>query len=155
MPKTYPAAKRPIRSVRNVINDLISTSVGGGDLFIASESITVIRTIIDICVVRSDVGLTGAVWQMMVKVDPNNVSVLEPTIAQGLVSTRPQELIWETGGIANRETAVGDVQIDRIYRDIKGMRKLKVGDRLRWSHLGSIANSFSVVGIVTQFFKEN
>ncbi len=115
---------------------------------------TLIRTIIDVAVVRADNGVVQAAWTLGIRIAPGGTTVFTPSVASALDQNRIDAILWETGGVSNRETASGDNNIDRIYRDIKGMRKVSPGDEIEMFHDGDVANSFHVVGVVTQFFKE-
>ena len=124
-------------------------------LYVAEDAKTLIRTIVSFTVTRGDNGTTVAAWSCGIQLQPQGVSIVAfNTTAETLNQVRPKELIWETGGGSNTEIAAGIHQIDRIFADIKGMRKMVEGDEITLRGISDVANAFNVIGKVTLFFKE-
>jgi len=153
MSKTF-KTKRRIEKIRNVINDSITNSISELVLHTAEDAKTLVRTIIDLSLVRVDDGAVTASWQMMIQAAQKGISVLTVSATQDLDAPAPIALVWEAGGTSNIITAVGDMQIHHIEVDTKGMRKLKEGDVIKLTHIATVSAAFEMQGTITLFFKE-
>ena len=153
MSRTF-KVKRRIEKVRNLINDLVTDSVSTLTLHSAEDLKMLIRTIIDLKLVRNDSALSGVQYHMVLVYEPAGVAVVTPSVSQILDQPAVKNLVWEDAGTMRLITAVGDMNILHLKIDTKGMRKMTETDELSLLHVGDITNSIRIVGTITFFFKE-
>ncbi len=146
--------KRRIERVRNVINDSITNTISELVLHTAEDAKTLVRTIIDLTLVRVDDTTVTANYALMILVAEQGINVLNVSTAQQLDQPAPNALVWEQGGASNIITAAGDMNTIHIRVDTKGMRKMKENDTIELSHIATVAAAFEMQGNVTLFFKE-
>ncbi len=146
--------KRRIETIRNQINDTITNTVSNLILHTAEDAKTLVRTIIDLHLVRIDATAVAAVWAQSISVLAAGVAILNPATAQVLDAVRAVPTLWQNAGVTNIETVVGDMNGVHIFADIKGMRKMKANDTVQLAHIGTIASSYQLVGTIILFFKE-
>ena len=148
------APKRRIERIRNRINDLITSTASGLTLHTAEDAKTLVRTIIDLKVNVQIASAATFVYDMLMQLNPNGVTIFQPSVAQLLDDPLPINMIWEDSGSLNVETVVGDYNIIHIKADLKSQRKMKENDTLVLAHIANVANAFQLSGYVTLFFKE-
>ena len=153
MSKSFSPKRRIERRVSR-INDTITTSESVLTIHTAEDAKTLVRTIVDLTIVRADTGVVAADYDIIMQLRPGNVQITSPSSTQSLDRNTPNTLIWEKMGVHEREDASGSTNMDVVVRDLKGMRKMKEGDTITLEHISSVASAFHLVGTVTQFFKE-
>ena len=146
--------KRRIEKVRNMINDVITNSQSNLVLHTAEDAKTLVRTIIDLKLVRIDDGAVTAIYHQIIQRAEAGTTIFNPSTTQFLDAPAATALIWEDAGVANIITAAGDMNVIHIQVDTKGMRKMKENDTIVLSHLATVASAFQVSGNITLFFKE-
>ncbi len=110
--------------------------------------------IIDLSYVRIDAGINDTVFHMLIQRKEQDQTVSNPANTQDLDKNVPIALMWEHGGINDQDTEIGSTFGARVFADTKGMRKLRKGDTIAWSHIATVDASIKVAGVITLFFKE-
>ena len=154
MSKRTSGPKRAIKRVRNRIDHQMSSSASPIVLHAVEENMTLVRTIIDVNIRRRTAATGEDDYDIVISKAPNAVTVAAPALAQALDQNEPNEAIWRCAGGSGVVSASNEVpQFERIYRDIKGMRKLREDDNITWSDIASTNNIYEVIGYVILFFK--
>ena len=137
-----------------MINDTITNSQSNLVMHTAEDAKTLVRTIVDLKITRTDDGTVNATYHQVIQRAEAGTLIFNPTTSQFLDAPAANALVWEDAGTSNIVTAVGNMQILRIQLDSKGMRKMKENDTIVYSHIASVASAFQVSGTITLFFKE-
>ncbi len=158
MVKRSTLPRRTVEKAIFYINSLIPAAQNNVTLFTATEDVTLVRTIFD---VQVGLNLENAQEQWRIRMEHriNAISVLGAlVIAQEAIADVPKTNLFECGGLGHTNgtrTAESSVMPDRdVYRDLKGMRKLEVGDEIMLNEIASTVSAFRIVGSITFFFKQ-
>jgi len=143
------------------INDGILAVTSTTTLFTALVDCTLIRMIFDF-VVKGDRLIAPGVdmnWASVISLAPAGVTVApDPRIVEGDYGDLTDEFITCFSGGDGFRNGTTDVDIvlfkDTIFRDIRGMRKLKKSDKIIWVDIANIAPGYDVAGNIHMFFKE-
>ncbi len=128
--------KRRIEKIRAHSNEVTSTTIVQNTIFTAKDAMTLVRSILSVSLVpltSIDVDIQN-VTQFLLHIEPAGTTVLIPVITETLnqdVSKleilRDQLQAWQN---ATNNVAGGE----RLTIDSKGMRKLEVGDQIKFDH---------------------
>ncbi len=148
------APKRRIEKRRNRINLTIGSSSAHIVLHDAEDSKTLVRTIVKLYILYA--GAAGSVndWHILIQRAEASVEIMAPIVTQALDQESPLALIWEESGNHFNKTSVGQYIPVVVQADLKGMRKLKKGDTISFSHVAGEDAVVTVTGHITLFFKE-
>lgn len=138
--------KRRIERVYSRINHAITNTSTDVVLHTAEDRKTLVRTIIQLQNIPDAVGD----FNIGIDHEPRGQSIAAPGTTQSLDIDMVKNQLWKYSG---RNTAA---QTDRtcIEVDLKSMRKLDPGDEIVLRDVSDQANSSTLIGIITMFFKE-
>ena len=153
MSKTF-KSKRRIEKVRNSIDTTLTNSVTTLVMHEAEDAKTLVRTIIDLNVVRLDAVANISGFGLILQLEPAGVLTVVLSLGQALDVPAINNLVWEHQGVDRIGTVVGSFEVQHVFADIKGMRKMKETDQITLVHLADNSNNFIMRGTVTMFFKE-
>ncbi len=154
MSKKFTAPKRRIERIRNRIDILVGNSEGQVDLHTAEDAKTLVRTIIDIHIVKVDGAAAESDWYFSIQRAEQSVRISAVSVSQFLDNTAAIAIIWDHAGTHDIISAVGRAPSTTVFRDLKSMRKMKENDTIEFSHIASVNAAIRVVGMITLFFKE-
>ncbi len=120
----------------------------------AEDSKTLVRTIVKLSVIYAGTSTTPQDFHMVIQRAESAVEIIAPSITQSLDQESPNALIAEDSSLTQLNSDTG-MQVPYIWEvDLKGMRKLKKGDTISFSHISQEDAVHQIAGHVTLFFKE-
>lgn len=146
------APKRRIEKVYSLVNFSFDSTPSSVVVHTAEDAKTLVRAILRLEVMPEVNG--DFTWATYFHKEPNATSVITAQTGNFPDIDMPQELIWCAQGTFENVNSIN--MTSRVLEvDLKGQRKLKVGDRLKIEAVGSIADPCaSLAGTVTLIFKE-
>ena len=150
-----------VKAIFNIARDLIVSPGSTADLFTAAQDCTLVRTIIDIDIAGDRLASPpfDSNWAFVYHLAPRGTTVAPlPLVAEIDYGDVPDEFMLAVGGGKGVRGSIEDTEIDfngrHVYKDLKGMRKLKKGDKLRMTFITNTDNIWRCYGPVTMIFKE-
>ena len=149
--------KRRIERVTSFISERVIGDVDGGlTLHEAEDSKTLIRIKVDMVIVGRSAGTAYRTHNLRLAVGPRGINVLDELVigTDQLDNPCPYEEIASHDGVVIWDTDNNMWASDRWDIDTKGMRKLKVGDKLLLRYIGNTASGQEMNGTIYMWFKE-
>ncbi len=153
--KTF-APKRPIEAVNSRAQDTLTTGKTTSIVRTVGDRETLVRSILSVNVIplsTNDVDINNT-FEYLLNVRPAAAVVVSPSTADALAQVKSKnEILRDRGTVMQNITTNVGTQFDRTY-DIKGMRKLNVGDLVTFDTICSEASNAKITWSLTQFFKQ-
>ena len=147
------SAKRRVTRVKNTMNNTIPSTINSVTLHEADEDRTLIRTILELQI-YSATNLAARNVGLRISRAPAGTKIGSVSYASSNDDDVSDEEIWDySANMPARTDTNGDNRIF-ISKDMKGMRKLRKGDKILLELVASDNNLSTVVGKIIQFFKE-
>ena len=149
MSKKYFTPKRVILKIMKNFISSFGTGQAAVTLFTATDPVTLVRIVGSNMITGVSVAGTGGMLIVLVR---EGFAPLTMNITSGnAIYERPNDVLW--GSLYRNPAADANMHIFQEI-DVKGMRKLKRGDRIDILNLGSAGNVINSIGSLTLFFKE-
>ncbi len=148
--------KRRIEKVVSSTNVLSTTGVASHGLHTAEDAKTLVRTILTISIMplsSIDVDIDN-VTQFVVAIRPTDVAVIVPTVSSRLDADVSNLELFRGQIQAFQNATVGTGGGMTLTIDSKGMRKLKVGDKVVLDHISLEINNCRISWTALLIFKE-
>jgi len=143
--------RAPRRAVYKVTAHMNTTAMAASIskiLHTSEESETLVRVIVDLHSVHV-LATEDPVGYLMQVTDQGTLTVAAIPLTELLDDSRGRSWYWNylsSGKI--------DGEVDHVFADISGMRKMKKGDTVDFMYGGGNDNSWEINGVITMFFKE-
>ena len=139
--------KRPVKRIGNTLDVAMTNAEVETVLHQVEDRETLVRVIIQLNIrnVINNAQFTIAVFH-----EPRGITVQNVSDAQELDEVLSKVLLWKWRG-----GQLQSIGVTEVFVDLKSMRKVETGDQITMRSIADSANSGTILGIITLFFKES
>ena len=136
--------KRRIEAITSKFTTSIQAAAGFETLHNAEDSKTLVRTIIDLVVTKTDGTAGSSLFNLLLGHNPRGQVVISPSITQSLDQPKIKNQLWEHLGQMQAGTDASIfVPTYNIFVDLKSMRKMQETDTITIGHLCTANDDFT------------
>ncbi len=128
------------------MSDLLTNAVSNLVLHTAGDGQTLVRTIVDLDF--DDIVAATQRGEFLIELEPAGIAIESPGVGVSLDNPVPKQLIARVAfGVISGGSK-------HIHLDLKGQRKMVIGDELVLRHTGDQVNGCNITGGVLLMFKD-
>ena len=148
--------KRRIERVSAILDHNFGVASSSLTLHTCEDAKTLVRMLVDVQVYSNDTDTDADTWGCAIGISPGGQDVIGASITHTLDNDVGINEITRVVGVSTNYAAAVNAPMyaERVYRDIKAMRKLRAGDEITWYDICETDQKTRVMGIIYMWFKE-